>query len=333
MPQQHYARRSILRAGLATTVGVVGATTQSCGRPSSPTGTHARTPDSEPMGASPPPGGRWHPRFVDNFGSIDTTLWYRYDSDYGASLQTEHWLRPRNLHADGTLKVISKREHYHGKDFTSGFLSTGQRGGHGEPAPRGDTFFPRAGFYEVSGKVNQAQGLLPACWLRHRNGAGVAEVDIMEVFHAQHPGTTQQTLHLDGEHNVYKVSTPIEAPDAEPQWHVWGVAILPEERGVRFRFYTDGTEVGEYLATDPAFWNDYDQHNLWDISIDTYVGGVWVGHPDDPLGYSRYNGGFCLSSGTPPDCDTTNLRAPEFPTVLEIDYVAVWELRRDDDDD
>ncbi|GAA1249781.1 hypothetical protein GCM10009676_40400 [Prauserella halophila] len=283
-------------------------------------------PSASPDGADPPPGHRWAPHFEDQFGTIDRSLWYRYHNTYGWANQTEDYLRPENLRADGTLRVFTEREHYRDKDFTSGFLSTARRGPQGSPEPARDTFFPRAGFFEMRGKVQHAQGMLHACWLRHRAGASIAEVDLMEVFHCAEPGNTRQTLHLDGSKNTFDVSTHIEEPDAEPDWHTWGVGIIPESDDVRFRFYTDGVLVGEHLATEPKFWHDFAQPDLWDLSINTHTGGPWVGHPDDPPGYSRYDGGFCLSGGEPPNCDSTGLRSPTFPVIYEVDYVRVWSL-------
>src|SRR3546814_11451816 len=67
-------------------------------------------------------------------------------------------------------------------------------------------------------KVPHAQGMWPAFWLRHRNGAGVAEVDIMEYFHSQVPGRTTGTLHLDRTHHISQRSLPFEAPPATPRW-------------------------------------------------------------------------------------------------------------------
>lgn len=330
MTHDGFSRRAALRGAAVATIGVSAGASQACAQPDSAASPAASSNNVQPFGAGPPEGYRWVPQFSDNFAAIDTALWYRYDNNYGTGSQSAHWLRPRNVVADGTLKVVSKRERYRGREFTSGFLSTAKRGGHAEPAPEHDTYFPRSGFYEISGKVTHAQGLLQACWLRHRNGASVAEVDLMETFHCQEPGKTRQTLHLNGVHNTFSTSTFIEDPAAKPGWHVWGVAITEEDSAVRFRFYTDGALTGEYRAHNNRFWHGYSNPNLWDISIDTYVGGVWVGHPDDPLGYSRYNGGFCLSSGQPPRCDSTNLRAPDFPTTFEVDYVRVWNLTHDE---
>src|SRR3546814_10043578 len=93
----------------------------------------------------------------------------------------------------------------------------------------------------MGAKVPHAQGMWPAFWLRHRNGAGVAEVDIMEYFHSQVPGRTTGTLHLDGRHNISKRSIPFEAPTATPGWHTWAVEIEPVAAGVQFTFLLDGT--------------------------------------------------------------------------------------------
>src|SRR3546814_16269318 len=89
-------------------------------------------------------------------------------------------------------------------------------------------------------KVPHAQGMWPAFWLRHRNGAGVAEVDIMEYFHSQVPGRTTGPLHLDGRHNISKRSIPFEAPTATPGWHTCAVELEPVASGVHFTFLING---------------------------------------------------------------------------------------------
>ena len=54
------------------------------------------------------------------------------------------------------------------------------------------------------------------------------------------------------------------------------------------------------------------------------VGGNWVGHPDDPLGYLRELG-RCAQGGTPPDrCNSTGIRRVAFPATYEVDYVRVY---------
>lgn len=282
---------------------------------------------------SAPEGHRWETYFADEFPSKDTSVWYRYHNTYGHADEREEYQRDENVVADDTLQLYSKREQYRDRDFTSAFVSTGRRGAQAQPEPEEDTFFPRAGYYEMRARVPQAQGLLPAFWLRHRDGAGTAEVDIMEMFHAQEPGETRQTLHLDGDTNTYRANTSLQPPDTDPEWHTWGVWIEPEDGDVRFRFYVDGERTGDHRAEDPEFWHDFSDDLLWDISVNTFVGGQWSGHPDDELGYDRYRD-ECMQGGAPGSCDSEGIvragigdgHPDPHDEVFEIDYIKMWTL-------
>lgn len=315
-----HSRRALLRAAL--TVGGLSAVGL--------TGYELAADDgSQPRGADAPSGHRWKPYLADGFTSLNHNRWFRYDNDYGTGMHAENWNSPSDVRiSGGNLQIVSRRQRYRGHEFTSGFIATSSRGAVGSPHPAQDTFYPKAGFYEMRGRIPHGQGLLAAWWLRHRDGAGTAEVDIMESFHSQHPGRTTQTLHLDGKSNVYKVSTYIEKPSLRPGMHTWGVGIYPVGLfDVQFDFYTDGKRSGGYRAKRPKFWHASSSANVWDMALNTHVGGVWAGHPDDAPGYSRYNGGFCLSGSHGSTCSAPGVRRPHFPAVFEVDYVKVWELR------
>jgi beta-glucanase (GH16 family) len=172
-------------------------------------------------------------------------------------------------------------------------------------------------------KLPHGQGLWPAFWLRHRNGAGTAEVDVMEYFHSSVPGQTTGTLHLDGRKNLIKKSVPFETPTASPGWHTWAVDILPDPAGVKFSFAVDGNVYLSYVDTQ-HHWSSADPNATWDIAVNMSVGGDWVGSPDDALGYL---GGLnrCAQGGTPPNgCDASGVLRTSFPATYEVDYVRVY---------
>ena len=183
----------------------------------------------------------------EEFGgsSLDTRVWKPYHSTYGDGNNELACLTPGNVSVSGgSLKLTARREKLtcpngSTRQFSSGFLGTRETG----------TYFPRYGRFEIRAKVPHAQGLWPAFWLRHRNGSGVAEVDVMEYFHSQVPGKTTQTLHLDGRSNVSKRTTFVESPTSSPGWHTWSVEISKVSGGVRFDFGVDGSVVHSYTDT------------------------------------------------------------------------------------
>jgi Glycosyl hydrolases family 16 len=307
------------------------------------------TPGDPPP--DPPPSGPGAMTLVldEQFsaGSLNTSIWFPETGTYGADGNRIQYWRPENVvisaaTSGGTgnsLKLISKRENFGGKNFTAGMLGTRDVG----------VYYPVFGRYEARMKVPHGQGIWPAFWLRHRNGSSMCEVDIMEYFHAQVPGRNLWTLHRTNnsgsyQANVNKVNAFFEAPTTTPGWHVFGVDILPEGSAVRFIGYLDGTVVWNYLDTQAVRWsNTYGTSHpsgssgahIFDICLQgAQIGGNYVGHPDDPTGYSRYLA-KCISGGSAPNsCYTVvngqpiwtdaNRGGTLFPSTFEVDWVRVW---------
>lgn len=280
----------------------------------------------QPVGASPPSGYQWVEYWADEFGGTepDSAVWTLYDNTYGAR---EHYNRPQNWEvSSGTCRCVTKRESFGGKSFTTGTMGTREKG----------VYFPRVGFYEMRCRTPHGQGTFPAFWLRHRNGSSTAECDIMETFHSQLPGYAVSTLHLpqDEGSNFAKDAEFVETPSESAAWHVYGCSIHETATGIEFRFYIDGALHLAVIPTKGSWWTNFTQAQLWDIAVDQYVGGPWIGHPDDALGYDRYRSA-CLQGGSPPAaCDSTGLMRSGISTlhptphdeIFEIDYVRVWSI-------
>jgi beta-glucanase (GH16 family) len=262
----------------------------------------------------------------DEFGdtAVDATRWKRYHNTYGDGNKELACLTPDNVvESGGSLRITARRQQVtcpNGsvRQYTSGFIGSREVG----------RYFPRYGRFEIRAKVPHAQGLWPAFWLRHRSGAGVAEVDILEYFHSQHPGKGYATLHLDGRKNLSKNSIAFESSKvAVSGWHTWAVEISPDPAGVRFEFSMDGTRFHSYVDTQ-HHWTSADPTATWDIALNLAVGGTWTGGPDDVLGYLR-DLNRCSISGTPPNsCVTTGINRVDWTdpvdATYEIDYVRVF---------
>jgi beta-glucanase (GH16 family) len=257
-----------------------------------------------------------------NGSTLATSKWKPYHNTYGEGNKELACLTPNNVsQGGGTLKIVAKKQDVtcpgaKARSYTSGFLGSRETG----------TYYPRYARFEIRAKVPHAQGLWPAFWLRHRNGASVAEVDIMEYFHSQVPGKTTQTLHLDGRYNISKKTSSFEsAATSAPGWHTWTVDILPVTDGVRFTFYLNGTQTHTFVDTQAHWATSAPADGTWDIALNMAVGGNWVGDPDDTLGYLR-NLNRCSISGTAPGgCTTTGIRRVDWSkSTYEIDYVRVY---------
>lgn len=255
-----------------------------------------------------------------NGTALNTAVWKPYYNTYGDANKELECNTPNNQSvSNGTLKIVAKRETVvcNGgatRDFTTAFLGTRETG----------TYFPKYGYYEMRAKLPHAQGLWPAFWLRHINGASTAEVDIMEYFHSQVPGKTTSTLHLDGVSNVSKRSILFEAPTLAPAWHTWAVNIVPSGADVVFTFYLDGVQFHTYTDTTHV-WANNTTTNSFDIALNMAVGGKYVGRPDDALGY-LFDLNTCAQGGTPPSaCNSTGILRASLPSTYEVDYVHVYQ--------
>ena len=275
-----------------------------------------------PTTTSPVPNGpAWRVIGGDEFNgtSIDPTLWKAYHSNYGdGGGSTKQCLTPANVvEGGGMVQLTARRQQVtcpNGsvRSFTSGFLGSRDVG----------RYYPKFARFEVRAKLPHGQGLWPAFWLRHRNGAGAAEVDIMEYLHTDQPGFTSGTLHLDGRYNLSKKYVWVEDPAAAPAWHTWGVDVEPSGSDVRFTFRLDGVAYHSYVDTQHAWASSADPNATWDIAVNLAVGGNWSGNPDDALGYLG-NLDRCAQGGIPPACVATGVRRAVFPSTYAVDWVRV----------
>jgi beta-glucanase (GH16 family) len=270
---------------------------------------------------SPAPSGAllWSDEFSAT--TLNTSVWKPYYNTYGDGNNELQCETPNNVAVSGgTLKITARRENIacpggDVRNFTAGFLGTRETG----------HYFPRYGRFEMRARLPHGQGLWPAFWLRHRDGAGTAEVDIMEYFHSHVPGQTTGTLHLDGRANLSKKNRAFETPTTNPGWHTWAVDIAPDPTGVKFTFELDGVDYHSYVDTQ-HHWTSADANATWDIAVNMSVGGNWVGHPDDALGYLALLG-RCAQGGTPPSgCQSDGILRAQFPSTYEVDYVRVYAI-------
>lgn len=259
-----------------------------------------------------------------NGTAVDTSKWKAYHNTYGDGNNELACLTPGNVAVSGgSLRITSKKQTAtcpsgSVRNYTSGFIGSREVG----------KYFPRYARFEMRAKLPHAQGLWPAFWLRHRNGAGVAEVDVMEYFHATAPGKGYGTLHLDGRHNLSKGRISFEPSSTTSSgWHNWAVEIGPDPSGVRFTFSMDGTTYHSYVDTQHN-WTSADPASTWDMAINQAVGGDWTGDPDGTLGYLR-GVNRCAQGGTAPNgCTTTGINRVDWSdpadSTYAVDYVRVY---------
>ena len=277
------------------------------------TSTQPPLPTEPPTGPSDPPppvttGVLWRDDFSGD--SLDLNKWGVHNNDhYGDAGGTHHTTRSQNvIVSNGTLKLRAKRETYMGEDFTTGVIGTRD---HSPPI-----LYPA--YLRVEGRLRapHGQGLWPSLWMRHGNGASTGETDIFEYFHAENPGKNSSTIYLDGHGARNKsVSAPnsktgnrivfFETPTLTPAWHTWGVTIRPvagtesSPTAVEWAFDLDGAVYHTYTERQYFDWvNDTgDIDHVWDVILDLYIDGDYIGNPDGNLAYSDETGN-CLAGGS-----------------------------------
>ncbi|QXC59753.1 glycoside hydrolase family 16 protein [Aquihabitans sp. G128] len=325
--QPRRARRRLLAVAALPLLAAFAA----CEPTPTPTTPTATTTAPTTTTTAPSGGPTWRVVGGDEFSgsTLDATRWKPYHNTYGDGNAEVACLTPANVAVGGgRLRIAPKHEdatcpNAPTDHYTSGFIGSRETG----------TYYPLEAKYEIRAKVPHAQGIWPAFWLRHRNGASTAEVDVMEYFHSATPGATTQTLHLDGVANVAKRSTAFEAPTATPGWHTWGVEISRVDADgdgarddVRFAFTLDAKPTFSYVDTTHRWADAAPADATFDIAVNQAVGGRWVGDPDGQLGVLP-SLGRCSQGGTIPACTTTGIRRVDWAdpatTTYEVDWVRV----------
>lgn len=306
-------------------VGVMGLAACQPVPPTTPLGVGLPTTTVAPPTTVVPPPVDWVLSGGDEFNgtAVDRAKWKPYNNTYGDGNHELACLTPNNVvEGGGALAITAKKEQVtcpggSVRPYTSGFIGSRDAG----------QYYPRYARFEIRAKVPHAQGLWPAFWLRHRNGASVAEVDVLEYFHSQRPGKGYATLHLDGRKNLSKGSIGFESPTSVPGWHTWAVEISPDASGVRFDFFMDGAKFLSYVDTQHN-WASADPSATWDIAINQAVGGDWVGGPDDTLGYLANLNRCSISGVAPTGCTTAGINRVDWTDPADatyaIDYVRVF---------
>jgi beta-glucanase (GH16 family) len=262
--------------------------------------------------------------------TLDAQRWRALSGTYGnAGGGSRHCLVSRNVTVSGgTLKILSAKAEMtcsgETLPYTSGFIASRDA----------DRYYPLEGTFSIRARVPAAQGIWPAFWLRHRDGARVAEVDIFESFHAQAPGRATQALHLDGQTNTAQQSTWFETPSAAPGWHTFAVRIRrvaadgsANRNDIAFDFSVDGRPSLSFVDVDPAWPAAADPAATWDIAVSTAVDGRWAGNPDGVLGQLDQLR-RCSMGGTYPACSSAGIRRVDWskPVVFEVDWVRFTPL-------
>ena len=236
---------------------------------------------------------KWSEEF--NGTTVDTTQWnYKLGASGWGNNELQNYTNGLNTEvADGSLKIIVKKEGTGQKvgDYTSARMTSTQKVQYGHVAIR-------AKMPDYKGK-----GIWPALWML---GADITEIgwpqcgeiDVMEYV-SKNPDQVLQTIHsvANNHSNGTQISTDfIPLPTIEEEFHIYGLLWKEDQ----LQFYIDSPDNITLTIDRPE---DYNNEN-WPFMKEYYfilniaVGGNLGGEVDDLI----------------------------FPSVMEVDYVRVYEL-------
>ena len=228
----------------------------------------------------------WHDEF--NGSSVQRSHWNVRNDAWAPNEESIDTARPANVQvADGTLRLIARREGYTAagvtRRYTSGYLDTiGTRSW-------------RYGRFEMRAKLPTSVGLWPAFWLRADKGPG--EIDVMEAAGGDSRQTVQ-TVHQSTEGGRGKVGHEDELPSGTTaDWHVYAVDLRPQ----KITWSIDGRVVLTVLAAQaPWITGAFDEPV--NIRLNLQVGGSFPNYYGRPVG-----------------------PASVFPAQFVIDWVRVYQ--------
>lgn len=198
----------------------------------------------------------WQDEFEKN--QLSSHLWNLeyWPAEKNNELQ---YYTPDNVAVDDDhLKLVSKRENYQGRKYTSGAVHTK------------DLFSFQYGKVEMRAKLPSGKGIFPAFWMMPNNDdTWLPEIDILEMV-GDKPDEIWMVLHwIDTQGDLTNVSQKNTGPDYSEAFHTYGVEWSPEE----ITWFIDEEEVFKTTAFVPNM-------EMY-LYLNTAVGGDWPGDPDE----------------------------------------------------
>ncbi|MFA9558160.1 family 16 glycosylhydrolase [Evansella sp. AB-rgal1] len=198
----------------------------------------------------------WQDEFERN--ELDENKW---NTEYWAAEKNNElqFYTPNNVRvSEGNLHLVSRREDYKGRHYTSGAIHTK------------DKFSFRYGKAEMKAKLPSGQGIFPAFWMMPNiDQTWLPEIDIMEML-GHKPDEIWMVLHwLDEKNKLTSVSTMHKGVDYSQNFHTYSVEWSPTE----VVWYIDDIE----RFRTSAFVPNVDMY----LYVNTAIGGDWPGRPDN----------------------------------------------------
>lgn len=197
----------------------------------------------------------WQDEFENN--CLDSDNWNI--EDWAAEKNNElQYYSPNNVKVeDGFLKLISKKEKFKGKDYTSGAVHT-----------KGKFNF-LYGKVEMRAKLPAGQGIFPAFWMMpDKEDTWLPEIDIMEMLGHQ-PNEVWMVSHwLDKTGTLKSDSSNFKGPDFAKDFHIFSIEWTADS----ITWFIDDIErfsLSKFIPNEKMY-----------LYLNTAIGGDWPGSPD-----------------------------------------------------
>ncbi len=255
-----------------------------------------RRPVEPPDGAD----GLWQLVFADEFtgGSLDESSWtrcywwHRHWPDAGCTNEgtgERQWYSPSLATVSGgRLKLTAVDTPFTESDGTTHPYRSAivTTGRDSSDKSEAPGFAFTYGFAEMRARLPEGKGLWPAFWLLPTSHISRPEIDVIEVL-GQDPDIAHFNYHYtEPDGDRRDVGESRTVADLSVGWHTFGV----EWRRNALIWFVDGVERWRY--TGPGI-SDEPMYLLANLAV-----GGWPGNPDS---------------------------STEFPAVMEIDYIRVWQ--------
>ncbi|GGM23583.1 hypothetical protein GCM10011351_06710 [Paraliobacillus quinghaiensis] len=197
----------------------------------------------------------WHDEFEGKL--LDHSKWLT--EDWAAEKNNElQYYSPENVKVEnGFLKLISKKEKFKGRDYTSAAVHTK------------DKFDFLYGKVEMRAKLPDGQGIFPAFWmLTNKENIWLPEIDIMEML-GHRPQEVWMVLHwLEKDGTLKKDAGSYKGEDFSKGFHIFSVEWTPDS----ITWFIDDKKrfkTNAYIPSERMY-----------LYLNTAVGGNWPGSPD-----------------------------------------------------
>lgn len=197
----------------------------------------------------------WHDEFSS--ACIDDLKWNVENWAAEKNNELQYYLPENVIVQDGFMQLISRKESFGGRTYTSGAIHTKGK------------FNMLYGKIEMRAKLPAGKGIFPAFWLMtDKEDTWLPEIDIMEML-GQVPNEIWMVVHwMNQKGRMARDFESFKGPDFSADFHTFGIEWTPDS----ITWLIDG----EVRFTSTAHVPEESMY----IYVNTAVGGNWPGSPD-----------------------------------------------------